>query len=263
MRQLNIPSGLLQRVEVVTLAVMLAIAGALWTFVALASEIMEGDLRAFDEAVLLALRTPGDPSDPIGGRALEIAMRDITALGGVTVLTIMTGAVLAYLILQRRRASAVFLAIAVLGGTALSHLVKAAFSRPRPDLVSHGVEVASASFPSGHSMMAAVTYLTLAVMLARTEGPFRMRAFYLALAVVLTMLVGISRLFLGVHWPSDVLAGWALGAAWALGVWLIARFLGHHGRIEPDRGEEEEPDARAGRRAVDFDPDQDTDGRRG
>jgi undecaprenyl-diphosphatase len=238
MRQMNTSTSLLQRVEVVTLAAVLAIAGALWGFVALASEVMEGDLRAFDEAVLLALRTPGDPSDPIGGRQLEIAMRDVTALGGVTVLTIMTGAVLVFLILQRLRASAFFLAVAILGGTALSHLAKAGFSRPRPDLVPHGVEVATASFPSGHSMMAAVTYLTLAVMLARTEAPFRMRAFYLALAVVLTILVGFSRVFLGVHWPSDVLAGWTLGAAWALGVWLIARFLGHRGRIEPDRGEE-------------------------
>ncbi|PVA09235.1 PA-phosphatase [Pelagivirga sediminicola] len=230
-------TGLLRRIEVVTLAAVLSVAGALWAFVALASEVMEGDLRAFDEAVLLALRTPGNPADPIGGPQIEVAMRDITALGGVTVLSIVTFAVMVFLVLQRRRASALFLAVAILGGVALSHLAKAGFSRPRPDLVPHGVDVVTASFPSGHSMMAAVTYLTLAVMLARTEGTLRMRAFYLAFAVLLTMLVGFSRLFLGVHWPSDVLAGWTLGAAWALGVWLVARYLGRRGQIEPDRAD--------------------------
>lgn len=235
---MNSRTEMVKRVEVVTLAAMLAIAGALWAFVALADEVMEGDLRAFDEALLMALRVQGDPSDPIGSRQLEIAMRDITALGGVTVLSIVTGAVLVFLILRRLRASALFLAVAILGGTALSHLAKAGFSRPRPDLVPHGVEVATASFPSGHSMMAAVTYLTLAVMLTRTEATLRMRVFYLTFAVLLTMLVGFSRLYLGVHWPSDILAGWTLGAAWALGVWLIARFLGHRGQIEPDRSEE-------------------------
>ncbi len=226
--------ALTRRVEIVTLVVILLIAGALWAFIAIASEIAEGDLHAFDEAVLLALRVPGDPATPIGGREVEIAMRDITALGGVTVLTLVSLAVLAFLVLNRKRASALFLAFAILGGQVLAHLTKSAFSRPRPDLVSHGVEVASASFPSGHSMMAAVTYLTLAVMLARSETTFRLRAFYITVAAILTILVGGSRLYLGVHWPTDVLAGWTLGAAWALGVWLLARQLARHGQIEPE-----------------------------
>ncbi len=221
------------RIETVTLIILLFIAGALWAFVSLAEEMLEGDLRSFDEAVLLALRTPGDPTNPIGGREIEIAMRDITALGGVVVLTLISLSVLIYLVLRGQRASALFLAVAIVGGQALSYLAKFGFSRPRPDLVPHGVEVATASFPSGHSMMAAVTYLTLAVMLARTETDPRMRVFYIAVATLLTILVGISRVFLGVHWPSDVLAGWALGAAWALGVWLIARSMARHGQIEP------------------------------
>jgi undecaprenyl-diphosphatase len=125
--------------------------------------------------------------------------------------------------------------VAILGGQALSHLAKLGFSRPRPDLVPHGVEVATTSFPSGHSMMAAVTYLTLAVMLARSERHLSIRAFYISVAAILAMLVGVSRVYLGVHWPSDVLAGWTLGAAWALGVWLLARQMGRKGQIEPDR----------------------------
>lgn len=216
---------LIRRVEALTLAVILTIAGALWAFVEIADDMMSGDLRAFDTAILLAFRTPDDLSTPIGGQFIAIAMRDITALGGVTVLTIVSAAVLTFLILRGARATAVFLAVAILGGQFLSHIAKSGFSRARPDLVPHGVEVATASFPSGHSMMAAVTYLTLAVILCRIEAKFRMRAFYITLAALLTLLVGISRLFLGVHWPTDVLAGWTLGAAWALGVWLVARLI--------------------------------------
>ena len=216
---------LFRRVEAATLIVILVIGAALWAFVALAAEMLEGDLHAFDQAVLLALRTPGDTANPIGGRGLEIAMRDITALGGVTVLTLITALVLIFLILQRQRATAMFLGVAILGGQMLSHLMKSSFSRPRPDLVPHGVDVATASFPSGHSMMAAVTYLTLA----------SIRAFYIVTAAFIAILVGISRVYLGVHWPSDVLAGWSLGAAWALTVWIVARMMARRGQIEPDR----------------------------
>lgn len=223
-----------RRIETVTLAVIVLIAGALWAFVALAAEMIEGDLHAFDEAVLLALRTPGDANDPIGGRMVETAMRDLTALGGVTVLVLLTLTVMAYLALRRERHAALFLGCAVLGGQIISFLAKSGFSRPRPDLVPHGVEVMTASFPSGHSMMSAITYLTLAVMLARTEEAPRMRVFFMTVAAVLAMLVGVSRVYLGVHWPSDVLAGWSLGAAWALGVWLVARSLERRGTIEPD-----------------------------
>ena len=228
-------ASLSQRVEAVTLVIILAIAGALWAFVGLAAEMLEGDLHEFDERILLSLRTAGDLSNPIGGPQVEVAMRDLTALGGITVLTLLTLAVLAFLILRGQRASALFLAIAIVGGQVLSHLMKFSFARPRPELVPHIVEVSSASFPSGHSMMSAVTYLTLAVMLARTERRIRIRVFYIVVAAILTMLVGLSRVYLGVHWPSDVLGGWSLGAAWALGVWLLARRMGEHGQIEPEK----------------------------
>ena len=228
-------ASLSHRVEAVTLVIILAIAGALWAFVGLAAEMLEGDLHEFDERILLSLRTAGDLSNPIGGPQVEVAMRDLTALGGITLLTLLTLAVLAFLILRGQRASALFLAIAIVGGQVLSHLMKFSFARPRPELVPHIVEVSSASFPSGHSMMSAVTYLTLAVMLARTERRIRIRVFYIVVAAILTMLVGLSRVYLGVHWPSDVLGGWSLGAAWALGVWLLARRMGEHGQIEPEK----------------------------
>ena len=228
-------TALTSRLETATLIVILAGAGAMWAFFALAAEMLEGDLHGFDETILLALRNPSDLSDPIGGPQVEIVMRDLTALGGVTILTLISASVLIFLVLRGRHASALFLGVAIIGGMLLSNLAKLGFARPRPDLVPHGVDVATASFPSGHSMMATVTYLTLAVMLARTDERLRIRAFFVIMAGVLAMLVGASRVYLGVHWPSDVLAGWTLGAAWALSVWLVARWLGRRGRIEPDR----------------------------
>lgn len=232
MSRFPILTSLLHRFETSTLTVLAVIAGAFWAFVGIAEEMVEGDLHAFDEAVMLALRVPGQPDNPIGGPEIEIAMRDLTALGGVTVLTLMTVSVLVYLLLVRQRGSAALLAVSIAGGQALSHLAKLGFGRPRPDLVSHAVEVSTSSFPSGHSMMSAVTYLTLAVMLARADGRHKIRVFYIVVAAVLAMLVGISRVYLGVHWPSDVLAGWSLGAAWALGVAMVARWLARRGKIE-------------------------------
>lgn len=222
-------------VEDTTLAVILIVAGTVWAFVAIASEMLEGELDAFDQTILLGLRNPADLSDPIGPRALEIAMRDLTALGGVTVLSLLTFSVIVMLLLRRQTGSAAVVGVAVLGGQVISHLSKFGFSRPRPDLVPHGVDVATSSFPSGHSMMAAVTYLTLGVMLARLEPRRRVKVFYLILAILLTMLVGVSRVYLGVHWPSDVLAGWAAGAGWALAWSFAAQALARRGEIEPNR----------------------------
>lgn len=233
-----VASRVFARIEVRTLLILLLVAGALWSFAGLAEEMREGDTHAIDEALLLALRTPGAPDDPIGPTVVETAMRDITALGGVTVLTALTLSVMGALAFRRQGRSALFLGVAVLGGQLLSHGAKTLFDRPRPDLVPHGTEVLTASFPSGHSMMAAVTWLTLAVMLARAEQRRRMKVYWIALAVVVTVAVGVSRVYLGVHWPSDVAAGWTLGAAWALLSLLAARWLERRGEIEPERGDD-------------------------
>ena len=116
----------------------------------------------------------------------------------------------------------------------VSTLTKLGFGRPRPDLVPHATQVYTASFPSGHAMMAAVTYLTLGALLARVQPRLRLKLYLIGLAATLTVLVGCSRVYLGVHWPTDVLAGWTLGAAWALGCWAIALWLQARGRIETD-----------------------------
>ena len=232
---MRLPSSL-RRTDVSTLVLLILATGALWAFAALAAEMVEGDLSSFDETLLLALRTPGNPDDPLGPQWVEEMMRDITALGGATLLTLITACVVIALLLRRRWRDAVFLLIAVIGGRLLGVIAKAGFSRPRPDLVPHEMEAYSHAFPSGHSMMAAATYLTLAVMLSRAEVSFRMKAFYLALAAVLTVAVGISRVFLGVHWPSDVVGGWAAGAFWALLCALVARWLDRRGAIEHEEG---------------------------
>jgi undecaprenyl-diphosphatase len=201
-------------------------------FAELTDEVLEGETRAFDEAVLLALRNPADNADPIGPGWLEGMMRDFTALGSLGVLTFLSLAVVGFLILQGKRRTALLVVVAVGGGIVVSMLAKVGFNRPRPDLVAHGARVATASFPSAHSMMAAVVYLTLGALVARVQPRLDMRLYLIGLAAALTAIVGFSRIYLGVHWPTDVLAGWALGAAWALGCWAIALWLQIRGRIE-------------------------------
>ena len=118
-------------------------------------------------------------------------------------------------------------ALSVIGGTVLSFGLKLVFERPRPDLVAHLVEVQTASFPSAHAMLSATTYLTLGALLARFEDRRRLKSYVLGVAIGLTVLVGISRIYLGVHWPTDVIAGWCAGAAWAVACARVARYRSH------------------------------------
>ncbi len=161
-------------------------------------------------------------------------MRDLTALGGTTVLSLMTLAVICFLLMVRKRQTALIVLLSVAGGALLSTLFKWGFSRPRPDLVPHGMAVYSESFPSGHSMMSAIVYLTLGALLARTQARWRVKAFLFGLAIALTFIVGVSRLYLGVHWPTDVLGGWTLGAGWAALCWLVMLYLQSQGEVEPE-----------------------------
>jgi undecaprenyl-diphosphatase len=216
---------------VVALGVLAA--GALG-FAEIAEETLEGDARAFDEAVLLALRSPGDPADPIGPGWLEQAVLDITSLGGFAILALIVLGVASYLLAVGKRANALLVVASVGTGTVLSEALKLGFARPRPDLVAHLAEVQSASFPSGHAMLSAIAYLTLGVLLARAHRQRRVKALVLSAAALLTLLVGASRVYLGVHWPTDVLAGWCVGAAWAALCWLVAWQLGRRGALEGD-----------------------------
>lgn len=232
--RLPAPSALARILEFRGLLVLLALVGLGWAFFGLADEVMEGDTHALDRAILLAMRTAGDLSDPIGPAWVEEVGRDVTALGGITVLTLVTVGVVGLLALQGAVRSAVFVVAAVVSGTVVSSLVKEVFDRPRPDLVPHETVVYTASFPSGHSMMAAVVWLTLAALLARVQPSRRLKVYVLTLATAVTIAVGVSRVYLGVHWPTDVLAGWTAGAAWALGCLALARWLGTRGRVEPE-----------------------------
>ncbi|MFT0860294.1 phosphatase PAP2 family protein [Ancylobacter sp. G4_0304] len=220
--------------ELGVLYALIAIAAGLLGFALLADEVIEGETHGFDEALLLAFRVPGDTADPLGPAWLEIAMLDITALGSTTVLILVTLIVTGFLFMDGKRASALFVLLATASGGVMSTLLKLGFERPRPDLVAHLVEVHTLSFPSGHAMGAALTYLTLGVLIVRTEHKRRIKAYALTVAVTLTLLIGISRVYLGVHWPTDVLAGWCLGGAWALACWLVALMLQRHGDIEPE-----------------------------
>ena len=214
--------------------VLMIVASAVWAFIELADEVVEGSTAALDEALLLALRDPADVTQPLGPAWIEEMMRDFTGLGGTGVLTLITLAVSGYLLLRRKHKAALAVLVAVGIGILISTLIKMGFDRSRPDLVPHGSYVYTASFPSGHSMMSAVVYLTLAVMLARIQAQWRVKIYVLICAIVLTVLVGFSRVYLGVHWPSDVLAGWSVGAAWALACWLGTLLLQRRGRIEPE-----------------------------
>jgi len=225
------------RREFTILASLAVAAGGIWLFAALADEVLERETRAFDRALLLTLRNPHDRADPIGPAWFEELGRDLTALGSTGVLSLICLGVIGFLVLLRRHHAALFVFVAVGGGWLLSTLLKIGFDRPRPDLVPHATLVQTASFPSGHAMMAAVTYLTLGALLARLQPRRRLKLYVLGLAVMVTVAVGITRVYLGVHWPTDVLAGWSIGAAWAALCWTLALWLQRRGEVEADVGQ--------------------------
>lgn len=214
------------------LLALLVVVGGGWLFAEIADEVFEGETRVIDERVLLLFRAADDPADPLGPSWVEETARDITGLGGIGVLTFVTLASAGFLALQGKTHLAVYVVAAVAGGMLLSMLLKAGFDRPRPELVPHGQVVYTSSFPSGHSMMSAVAYLTLGALLASAYPSPLLKAYLLGLAVLLCVAIGISRLYLGVHWPTDVLGGWTAGCVWALACWSFARYLRRQGRVE-------------------------------
>jgi len=189
---------------------------------AVASLMADGGSLAFDRSLMLALRTPGAPDDPLGPRWFEDVMRDMTALGGIGVVIGASLVFAGYLALERRLVDIAVLATSIVGAQLVSGVIKHLVQRPRPDLVSHEAAIYSASFPSGHTLMATVVYITFALLLAADFADRRVREYLLASAWLVAFAVGASRIYLGVHWPSDVLAGWSLGALWML---AMRRFL--------------------------------------
>lgn len=215
-----------------TVALLVVGLGGL-AFLHIAEEVGEGDTRALDLAILQALREPGRPDDLIGPNWLHNATIDVTSLGSLTVLGMFILLAFATLLCLKRWGEGLLLLVCAFGGVGISQGLKALFGRERPDLAYRAVEAVNNSFPSGHAMMSAVVFLTLGALTARFVERKRLKALALGSGVFLSLMVGLSRIYLGVHWASDVLAGWCVGAAWAMTCWLAAfAWTRWRGRVE-------------------------------
>jgi len=210
-------------------AMLLALAG-FWGFLELADDVQEGGTTAFDRWIFEHI---AGRYETLGKFAQE-GGRDLTALGGTTVITLMVAGVLVFLMLRRQWKSAAFVLAAVLGGLLISLLLKEFYDRARPDIYAHQSLTSTSSFPSGHSANAAVAYLTMAILMAKLVESTKMKAYILSAGLLIPLLVGLSRIFVGVHWPTDVLAGWLIGLAWGLFVYSAATYLQEHGAIEQE-----------------------------
>jgi undecaprenyl-diphosphatase len=231
-RAAGIGARWLARQEVAVLVALLVVVIAMFGFVKIAEELGEGELAGLDEWLLRLLRVPGQTHIPIGPAWLVEVAKDITVLGGRTMLVAVTLFATGYLVLERKYGAMWLVVAAVGGGGGISMLMKDLFGRGRPDVVPHLVAVTSPSFPSGHSMLGTIMYLTLGALLARFATRRRTKLYLLIVAIFTTFVIGASRVYLGVHYPSDVLAGWCAGLIWALVCWLVARYLQHRGAVD-------------------------------
>ncbi len=218
------------RAEMAALAALLIVTLGVMTFIEVADDMTEADGQAFDGAVLHWMQpTAGEPRGPWW---LHEAAADLTSLGGISVLTLFAVIAVAFLLVQRKHLSAALMVVGLAGGVALSEGLKALFERARPPAAYQAVETLNASFPSGHALLSTVFYLTLGVMLTRAFPKKRLKAFVLGAAILIALLIGLTRVYLGAHWASDVMAGWCAGAAWAMALWLVAyavqRRQAHH-----------------------------------
>jgi undecaprenyl-diphosphatase len=210
----------------------LIIASTLFVFVELSNEVSEGETLAFDNFVLASFREPANPANLIGPEWLLTFVQEVSCLGGVSIIALITTLVVLFFAVQRRWHMICFFLVSFGGGALAMVLMKNLFNRPRPSIVPHLSHVSLGSYPSGHSMVAAIVYLTLGALLARSTSNPKMRMYYLVSACFLTIIIGFSRILLGVHYPSDVLAGWCAGIIWAGSSYLIAMMLQRRGLIE-------------------------------
>jgi undecaprenyl-diphosphatase len=213
---------LLEKVESRVLLAALAVVLGGMAFAEIADEVREDETAALDLQVLQALRQPDQPTQPVGPKWLTQVFDDITALGGMAVLALVTITVCLFLVLTGRGWNALLVFFTVASGVALSVLLKALFNRPRPPAELHLVHTQTLSFPSGHAMMSAIVYLSLGVLVAHLVPRRSQKVFAVAVAALIAGLVGFSRVWLGVHYLTDVLAGWAAGLVWALLCHLVA-----------------------------------------
>ena len=214
--------------------VLIVVVG-LWIFIAVAKDVSDGQTQSIDDQIVRSLRQADDPSQPIGPKWVAEIARDMTALGGYAVLLLVLFSVTGFLLLSGRQRMTDFMWGAVLSGYFLSMGLKMWFQRPRPSIVPHLSYVETSSFPSGHSMMSAVVYLTLGALLARVATTRRLKLYSLLVPLVISGLVGASRVYMGVHYPSDILAGWSAGLVWATVCWIVAQILEQRGVIRQNQ----------------------------
>ena len=212
---------------------LFAIAVLLSLFGFIAHGVAGGEPTALDRRVTLALRSSADPSRPVGPAWVQEAARDVTSLGSIIVVVITTSAVAGYLFLGHRPGVAWLMLLAVGGGIALNNSLKLVFARQRPNVVTSPARVFTTSFPSGHATLSAIAYLTIGALLSRASPSTAVSLYLMLLAVFLTVIIGFSRIYLGVHYPTDVLAGWCIGAAWAVFCWVLMAWLQNQGQVEP------------------------------
>ena len=211
---------------------------AAFAFLALALFIASGRSFAFDRSIVLLFRVAGDPATPIGPAWLHEAVRDMTAFGSFVGLGLMTITASLALWVCRHRPLAIGLALSVIAATLASTGLKILIGRDRPDIVEHAALTFTASFPSGHAFLSAVTLLSIAGFVGLASRREDIARLCLWLAWLMIALIGVSRIYLGVHWPTDVIGGWCLGIAWSsLSVAVLGRRMARAEGLEPARND--------------------------
>jgi len=224
------------RQEVVAVAGLLVIAAGVLTFLRLADTVEQGGGKGYDWRLLQAMRPYAeDPTRPWGPWWLHEAAVDITSLGGISVLGLFALIALGLLLMLGKRLSAVILIVGLVGSVMLSEGLKAVFDRVRPPDIYQAVDTLNASFPSGHALLATTFYLSVGVMLTRAFPHRHLKAYAMGAAILIALLIGVTRVYLGAHWASDVLGGWSVGAAFAMVLWLFAYVVERRQRVKLGR----------------------------
>ena len=209
--------------EAQALVLWFSTASALWAFFYLGAEIGEGDTGAFDRQLIGLLRTSGNGGEPIGPPWFKDSMRDVTALGGFTFLLLLIIVVVLSLLFHRKRREGLIVASIAIGAQTSIEIFKFLYDRPRPGALLPSLQAYSASFPSGHTTESTAIFLTVATVIATLESTDHTKILSYTIATLVILAIGFSRVYLGMHWPTDVLGGWVLGTAWALVAWIALR----------------------------------------